>query len=73
LSKLPLLSWREVTKALRKAGFTVARQKGSHIILVKGDCVLPVPKHTEIKRGLLIAIIEEAGLTRNEFLKLLEK
>jgi predicted RNA binding protein YcfA (HicA-like mRNA interferase family) len=59
-----------VVKALRKAGFTVARQKGSHIILVKGDCVLPIPKHAEIKRGLLMAIIEEAGLTRDEFLKL---
>jgi predicted RNA binding protein YcfA (HicA-like mRNA interferase family) len=72
LSKLPLLSWREVTKALRKAGFQIARQKGSHLILVKGDCVLPIPKHDEIKRGLLMAIIEEAGLTKEEFLKLLE-
>jgi hypothetical protein len=34
---------------------------------------LPVPKHDEIKRGLLMAIIEEAGLTKEEFLKLLEE
>jgi predicted RNA binding protein YcfA (HicA-like mRNA interferase family) len=72
LSKLPLLSWREVVKALEKAGFQVARQKGSHLILVKGDCVLPVPKHGEIKRGLLMAIIAESGLTKEEFLKLLK-
>jgi len=32
-----------------------------------------VPKHEEIKRGLLIEIIAEAGLTREEFLRLLEK
>ena len=70
MSKLPLLSWRVVIKALRKAGFTVARQKGSHIILVKDDCVLPVPKHAQIKRGLLMEIIAEAGLTKEEFLKL---
>ena len=70
MSKLPLLSWRVVIKALRKAGFTVARQKGSHIILVKGDCVLLVPKHAQIKRGLLMEIIAEAGLTKEEFLKL---
>jgi len=70
LSKLPLLSWRAVIKALRKAGFTVARQKGSHIILVKDECVLPVPKHAQIKRGLLMEIIAEAGLTKEEFLKL---
>jgi predicted RNA binding protein YcfA (HicA-like mRNA interferase family) len=72
LSKLPVLSWREVVNALEKAGFHVARQKGSHLILVKGDCVLPVPRHDEIKRGLLMAIIAESGLTKEEFLKLLK-
>jgi len=72
LSKLPLLSWRDIVKALAKAGFQVARQKGSHLILVKDEYIVPVPKHREIKRGLLQAIIVEAGLTREEFLKLLK-
>ena len=72
MSKLPLLSWREIVKALAKAGFQVARQKGSHLILVKEEYIVPVPKHREIKRGLLHAIITEAGLTREEFLKLLK-
>jgi len=70
LSKLPLLSWREVVKALAGDGFRVARQKGSHIILVKDDIVVSVPKHGEIKRGLLLEIISEAGLTKEEFFEL---
>jgi predicted RNA binding protein YcfA (HicA-like mRNA interferase family) len=70
LSKLPLLSWREIVKALARAGFRVARQKGSHIILVKDNIAVPVPKHEEIKRALLIEIISEAGLTKEEFLEL---
>ena len=57
MSKLPLLSWREVVKALTKAGFQVTRQKGSHLILLKNEYVVPVPKHKEIKRGLLMEII----------------
>lgn len=69
--KLPLLSWREVVKALTKAGFQVARQKGIHLILVKNERIVPVPKHEQIKKGLLMAIIEEAGLTKEEFQKLL--
>jgi len=73
LSKLPLLSWREVVKALAKVGFQVARQKGSHLILVKNEYIVPVPKHEEIKRGLLIEIIAEAGLTKEEFLKLIKE
>jgi predicted RNA binding protein YcfA (HicA-like mRNA interferase family) len=71
LSKLPLLSWRELIKVLRKAGFVPVRQKGSHVILAKGDRVVPVPRHPQIKRGLLVEIIAEAGLTRDEFLRLL--
>ena len=71
MSKLPLLSWREVVKALTKAGFRAERQKGSHLILVKDDHIVPVPKHEQIKKGLLMAIIEEAGLTKEEFQKLL--
>jgi len=73
LSKLPLLPWRDVVKALNKAGFKVARQRGSHIILVKDEYIVPVPKHREIKRGLLLEIIAEAGLTREEFLEILKK
>ena len=71
LSKLPLLSRREVVKALSKTGFIVARQRGSHIILVKNDRVVPVPRHDQIKRGLLLEIMAEAGMTREEFLRLL--
>jgi predicted RNA binding protein YcfA (HicA-like mRNA interferase family) len=73
LSRLPLLSWREVVKVLAKAGFQVARQKGSHLILIKDEYVVPVPKHKEIKKGLLMEIIAEAGLTREEFLRLLKE
>ncbi len=72
MSKLPLLSWREVVKALGKVGFQVERQRGSHLILVKNERIVPIPKHDQIKKGLLMAIIEEAGLTREEFLKLLK-
>lgn len=73
MSKLPLLSWREVVKALAKAGFQVERQRGSHLILTKNERIVPVPKHDQIKRGLLMAIIEEAGLNKEEFLQLLKQ
>ena len=73
MSKLPLLSWREVVKALTKVGFQIARQKGSHLILIKNEYIVPVPKHEEIKRGLLMEIIAEAGLTKEEFLKLIKE
>ncbi|MCP8320354.1 MAG: type II toxin-antitoxin system HicA family toxin [archaeon] len=73
MSKLPLLSWRDVVKVLTKEGFHVVRQRGSHVILVKEEYIVPVPKHREIKRGLLLEIMAEAGLAREEFLKLLKE
>jgi hypothetical protein len=39
-----------------------------HLILIKNEHIVPVPKHKEIKRGLLMEIMSEAGLTKEEFL-----
>jgi len=41
------------------------------MILVRDERIVPVPRHAEIKRGLLMEIITEAGLTKEEFLRLL--
>ncbi len=74
--KLPRLSGREVIKTLSKLGFRIARQKGSHIILVKesakGKIGVVVPNHKEIDKGTLLEIIRQAGLTKDEFLELLD-
>ena len=52
-------------------GFQPVRQRGSHIVLEAGDRSLTVPRHGEIRRGALLRIIEEARLTKEEFLELL--
>lgn len=73
--KLPVLSGRDVIKVLKKIGFEEKRQKGSHIILVKegeeGKRAVVVPNHREVDKGTLLEIIRQAGLKREEFLKLL--
>jgi predicted RNA binding protein YcfA (HicA-like mRNA interferase family) len=74
MAKLPVLSGHEVIKALSKIKFISARQKGSHVILVKEDKekkVVVVPLHKEIDKGTLIEIIRQAGLKREEFIELL--
>ena len=76
MQKLPRLSDQEVIKILSKIDFTIARQKGSHIILTKqtkeGKKSVVVPNHKEIDRGTLLEIIRQAGLKKEEFLKLAE-
>ncbi|MFL6273929.1 MAG: type II toxin-antitoxin system HicA family toxin [Blastocatellia bacterium] len=74
MSELPRISGREIVKALKKIGYEQDRQRGSHIILRQTDSPhrrLTVPDHKEIAKGTLRAIISEAGLTVDEFKKLL--
>ncbi len=75
MSRLPLATAREVIKVLNKIGWTVDRQKGSHVILTKSGSIfnIVVPDHggTEIKRSLLKKIIKEAEITEDWFCKLL--
>jgi len=67
---LPVLSGREVVRVLVSMGWTVARQRGSHIILTKpGEpATLSVPDHKEVARGTLRSLLRSANLTVNEFL-----
>jgi len=73
MSRLPQVSARECIKALEKAGFYVARQRGSHIILRRDDpfARVSVPNHKVIKVGTLRGIIHDAGFSVEEFLELL--
>ncbi|WXG39338.1 MAG: type II toxin-antitoxin system HicA family toxin [Candidatus Freyarchaeum deiterrae] len=74
MSKLPVVSAQKVVKALSKIGYEFDHQTGSHIILRQRDFPhrrLTIPNHKEISRGTLRAIIKEAGLTVDEFVKLL--
>lgn len=60
-------------KALERAGWLFARQKGSHMMLVHSTLpqVLSIPNHTELDRGTLRAIVAKSGLTVDQFLELL--
>jgi predicted RNA binding protein YcfA (HicA-like mRNA interferase family) len=72
---LPSLSYTQVIRALKRAGFIAVRQRGSHIRLQKraGDKVikLTIPAHKTIKKGTVNRIIKDARLTAEEFEALL--
>ena len=75
MSKLP---GRKVIKALKKVGFAVVGQRGSHVrmkrIAIEGvdkTRLVIVPDHKEVDKGTLIEVIRQARLTREEFVDLL--
>jgi predicted RNA binding protein YcfA (HicA-like mRNA interferase family) len=67
---------RKVIKILSSLGFKIVRKRGSHVVLKHPDgriTVVPVHATEKIGPGLLLKIIKDAKLTREEFLELLEK
>ena len=73
MTKLPSISGKEAIKALQKAGFEIRRVTGSHYILFNPTTkkIVTVPYHKTLKKGTLLNIIRQSGLSRNEFLALL--
>jgi len=68
--KLPLISGEKAIKAFSRAGWRFDRISGSHAILRKegSQVTLSVPLHDELRKGLLRALIKDAGMDVEEFL-----
>jgi predicted RNA binding protein YcfA (HicA-like mRNA interferase family) len=75
VTKVPSLSYIQIVRALQRDGWTVVRQRGSHIRMQKrtGDEVLKVtvPAHRPVKRSTLSHILKQARLDVGQFLELL--
>jgi predicted RNA binding protein YcfA (HicA-like mRNA interferase family) len=71
MAPLPRVTGRDVVQALRRLGWVVVVQKGSHVQLrnpVRGGRVtVPVHAGETIGPGLLRSILAQAGLSRDEF------
>jgi predicted RNA binding protein YcfA (HicA-like mRNA interferase family) len=74
MTKVPSLEYKRVVKALKRDGWVVVRQKGSHLRLQKHmhDEILKltIPAHRPIKRSTLSHILKQARLSVDKFLEL---
>jgi predicted RNA binding protein YcfA (HicA-like mRNA interferase family) len=73
MTKLPSVTGKELVSILKKAGFEIIRQKGSHVFLRHSDgrvTVVPVHKGETIGIGLLLKILRDVDITKEEFYKL---
>jgi len=75
IQRLPALRAREVIGALQRAGFVVSRTSGSHCRLIHASDParkVTIPLHTgDIRRGTLRSIVNQAGMTVEQFAALL--
>lgn len=76
--KLPTLSDKEVISILEKEGFSIKRQKGSHVTLYKRTLekglyvTVPLHGNQEIVPSTLLSIIRQSGMSKEEFIALLK-
>ena len=66
-------SGREVIKALRRIGFVVDHQRGSHVFLhnLEKNISVVVPTHKELRKGTLHAIVKKARITLEQLKELM--
>jgi len=68
--KLAGVNHQDAIRGLEKAGFRVARQ-GKHVVMTDGLRVLTIPRHNPINAITMGNIVRDAGLTNEQFRKLL--
>ena len=70
MPSLPGVNHLDAVRALEKAGFRIIRQ-GKHIVMSDGVRQVVIPRHNPIKAFTMGGIIRDAGMTVEEFRKLL--
>jgi len=70
MPRLPGVNHLDVVRAFEKAGFHIARQ-GKHIVLTDGVRILTIPRHNPVNAFTMGGLVRDAGLTVEQFRKLL--
>ena len=71
MARLPVVSGDEFVAAMHRIGYVHDHTRGSHMILVHPTRRrLSVPRHRELGRGMLRRLLRDAGVSRNEFARL---
>jgi predicted RNA binding protein YcfA (HicA-like mRNA interferase family) len=67
--KLPVISSRDLIKYLKEKGFEYDHTTGSHHVYKSKNRLASIPERKEVGKGLLLAILEEAGISRDDFIQ----
>jgi predicted RNA binding protein YcfA (HicA-like mRNA interferase family) len=67
MPELPRISGDEAIKIFLKLGFIQVSQKGSHVVIRRGDKGCVIPRHKELALGTLRSAIRQAGISVDEF------
>ena len=76
-NRLPVVSGADVARMLERAGFRRTHSTGSHFFYKRVDrpglVTVPIHGNRDLKTGTLLSILRQAGLSRDEFVRLLRR
>ncbi len=67
MPEIPRISGDEAIKVFMILGFQQVRQKGSHVVMRRGENGCVIPRHKELAVGTLRSAIRQAGISVDEF------
>ena len=70
MPRIPGVNHNQAVRALEQAGFRIARQ-GKHVVMTDGVRILTIPRHNPVNAFTMGGIVRDAGLTEDEFRRLL--
>ena len=70
MPKITDVNHRDAVRALQKVGFRVARES-KHIVMTDGQRIVTIPRHDPVNAYTMGGIVQDAGLTVEDFKKLL--
>ena len=70
MPKLPGINHLDAVRVLEKAGFRIIRQS-KHIVMSDGTRILTIPRNNPVNAYTMGGIVQDAGITIDEFLRLL--
>ena len=69
MHKLPSVSGKKTIRSLNKMGFIIIRQRGTHVFMQREETSITVPLHNPIKKSTLKSVLNQAGVSLEEFLE----
>jgi len=68
MPKVPRVSGDEAIRVFNRMGFSIVRQRGSHVVLRRNDRGCVIPHHRELATGTLRSALKQAGIRVEEFI-----
>lgn len=71
MTRIAGVSHRAAVRALRKAGFSIAREGRKYVVMTDGARIITIPRHNPVNAYTMAGIVKDAGLDVETFRKLL--